>query len=215
MAEMYHHKVSDLNSTNRQKPVEAARQREEWKARLDNYDARPLDEQSRVVLRDLVDKLRAQMMTEKATANMMLHEDWLSTFDTSAYKHLFGCNNNLGEARILELLLSNEDDIGLLWMVCWLARYAWRKDARRLLGDNRTLGLQSEGHISRINAGARTQPVCSPDLSAHPTYLPTCLPAGRPAVLPACLPTGVLACLLLAYRPACPPACLPAGNTAP
>ena len=119
MAEMYHHKVSDLNSTNRQKPVEAARQREEWKARLDNYDARPLDEQSHVVLRDLVDKLRAQMMTEKATANMMLHEDWLSTFDTSAYKHLFGCNNNLGEARILELLLSNEDDIGLLWMVCW------------------------------------------------------------------------------------------------
>ena len=58
---------------------------------------------------------------------------------------------HLSEGRILELLMLDEPDRGLLWKVCKLARWGWLQELRRMAGSNRDLGMNTADFMARGN----------------------------------------------------------------
>ena len=110
-----------------------------------------LDEPCRAKMRGLADKFNALQVTELLPSRTFLYPAWIAKCHTSSYKHLVGNNAHLGEGRILELLLSDEPDRGLLWKVCKLARWGWLQELRRMAGSNRDLGMNTADFMARGN----------------------------------------------------------------
>jgi hypothetical protein len=109
-------------------------------------------------MRGLADKFKLLQVTELLPSRTFLHQTWITKCHTSSNKHLVGNNAHLGEGRVLDLLLSDEPDRGLLWKVCKLAKWGWLQELRRMTGSNRDLGMNNADFMARSNAGAPDHP---------------------------------------------------------
>ena len=126
-----------------------------------------MSEATRVQLRKLRDKFLDHYARMNAPGMVHLLSKWMVACDRSARDHLIGNNSHLGIGRILEMMLTAEEDKALLWEICELAPYAWRKDLQRLIGTNNDLGLQPAAYTASLSAGA-PRPHCP---SIHPAFL--------------------------------------------
>ena len=156
--------VKELNSTDPKTSCEAARLLNAWVAKLPDGLGGSLHEQCRTLMRDMVDKFSLLQATDLGPGETVLHEAWKTKCYKSCYKHLIGCNSQLGVGRILALLLPDEADRGLLWKVCQLAHFGWEQEFRRMLGDNLDLGMHTADRIAHANAGAPDHPIVLPML---------------------------------------------------